>query len=842
MLKNRLYQLSLPLSLGFLVACQAPIPQNKGLLPQLAPPLPQLQVLEKTKQSAQKKTGTFIFVFDLGPSFRTLAVDPSEVKYLKLTLIGDGINETLINDTFNGDGFIPVINGQATATISNIPLQNGKIRIVTAQGYDANKQPLESFVSKGYYISSENQSLVSVDLSRSRLLTGLALEKMLAKDPAKAASLNLQALQDSVNQALGFNPVTGKFLTDPTLFDADKLANMLLNGGVPSSDTLIQEAKVIPGNISFKFKTPRGGAFGEDVNLYVSDPLSTQVNITQGTISPALSNMSIAPGNWSVNVKRGNGEVLFNTSINVTGRQDLYEFTIPGLAEIPIISNVSTLSAGIGSTITLSGSGFDAVPSNNTVKFGTTTATVTASSINSLTVTVPEVPIGPINLTVTVAGQVSNIQAFQIRPGLTAISPSANTLGSSVTLTGIGFDPTFANNTVKFGSTNATVTAGNATSLTVTVPAALSGTQAVSVTTNTLISDSLNFEVKPEITSLSSTSGMMGDSITVNGTGFSTTAANHTVKFGSTNATVTAATATSLTVTVPNALAGAQNVTVQVGNQVSNASAFTMRPSITSLSAANGGAGSSLTLTGAGFDSTAVNNTVKFGSTNATVTAATATSLTVTVAAGLFGVHNVSVTVAGQTNTGTHNFAFTPAINSLSASNGVTGDSLTITGTGFDTTPANNTVKFGATTATVTAASNTSLTVTVPNALAGAQNVSVQVGTQTSATSAFTLQPKITALTTAAGQVAGKAALIRGETLTLSGTGFDLVSAANNTVKFGASNVNASGFSGGDLLVTVPAALGTGDISISVVVNSQSSAGVTATLPVVAANLTGGFY
>jgi hypothetical protein len=512
------------------------------------------------------------------------------------------------------------------------------------------------------------------------------------------------------------------------------------------------------------------------------------------------------------------------------------------LVEIPIIANVSTLSAGIGSTITISGSGFDTNPTNNTVKFGTTTGTVTASTNSSLTVTVPEAPLGQNNLTVTVAGKVSNIQAFQIRPGLTALTPSSNTLGTSITLTGIGFDPTPANNTVKFGSTNATVTAGNATSLTVTVPAALSGTQAVTVTTNSLTSDSLNFEVKPNITSLSATTGIMGDSLTVTGTGFSTTPANNTVKFGSTNATVTAATATSLTVTVPNALAGTQNVTVQVGNQVSNASAFTMKPSITALSAANGVTGSSLTLTGAGFDSTAANNTVKFGTTNATVTAATATTLTVTVPAGLFGVHNVSVTVAGQTNTGTHNFAFTPAINSLSASNGVTGDSLTISGTGFDTTAANNTVKFGTTAATVTAATNTSLTVTVPNALAGAQNVTVQVGTQTSSASAFTLMPKITALTTAAGQVAGKAALIRGETLTLSGTGFDLGTAANNTIKFGTTNVNASGFSGADLVVTVPVTLTTGDISVSVVVNSQSSAGVTANLPVVAANLTGGYF
>lgn len=55
----------------------------------------------------------------------------------------------------------------------------------------------------------------------------------------------------------------------------------------------------------------------------------------------------------------------------------------------------------------------------------------------------------------------------------------------------------------------------------------------------------------PTITSFTPTSGSVGTTVTITGTNFNTTAANNIVFFGATKATVTAATATSMTVTVP---------------------------------------------------------------------------------------------------------------------------------------------------------------------------------------------------------------------------------------------------------------------------------------------------
>ena len=68
----------------------------------------------------------------------------------------------------------------------------------------------------------------------------------------------------------------------------------------------------------------------------------------------------------------------------------------------------------------------------------------------------------------------------------------------------------------------------------------------------------------PSVTSFSPTSGPIGTTLTITGTNFSTTAANNIVWFGAVKATVTAATATQLTVTVPTGTTY-QPITVTVG-------------------------------------------------------------------------------------------------------------------------------------------------------------------------------------------------------------------------------------------------------------------------------------
>ncbi|MFY8189582.1 MAG: FG-GAP-like repeat-containing protein, partial [Bacteroidia bacterium] len=74
-------------------------------------------------------------------------------------------------------------------------------------------------------------------------------------------------------------------------------------------------------------------------------------------------------------------------------------------------------------------------------------------------------------LTTAGALTVANLNAYMPNiPLITAIAPSRAVVGSSITLTGYNFNPLAASNIVYFGSTQATVTAATANSLSVTVP------------------------------------------------------------------------------------------------------------------------------------------------------------------------------------------------------------------------------------------------------------------------------------------------------------------------------------------------------------------------------------
>ena len=69
------------------------------------------------------------------------------------------------------------------------------------------------------------------------------------------------------------------------------------------------------------------------------------------------------------------------------------------IADPPTISSISPASAKAGDAVTITGTNFDTTPSNNTVLFGATKATVTAGGSTSLTVTVPSgATFGPVSV------------------------------------------------------------------------------------------------------------------------------------------------------------------------------------------------------------------------------------------------------------------------------------------------------------------------------------------------------------------------------------------------------------------------------------------------------------
>ena len=91
-------------------------------------------------------------------------------------------------------------------------------------------------------------------------------------------------------------------------------------------------------------------------------------------------------------------------------------------------------------------------------------------------------------------------------------------------------------------------------------------------------------QAQATITSFSPTSGPIGTTVTISGTGFNATAGNNVVFFGATQATVTNATSSSLTVTVP---VGATYQNISVTDVTTGLTAYSAKPFIVTFD--NGG-------------------------------------------------------------------------------------------------------------------------------------------------------------------------------------------------------------------------------------------------------------
>lgn len=163
-------------------------------------------------------------------------------------------------------------------------------------------------------------------------------------------------------------------------------------------------------------------------------------------------------------------------------------------------------------------------------------------------------------------------------------------------------------------------------------------------------------------------------------------------------------------------------------------------PSISSFTPSTGSTGTFITITGNNF--TGITSVNFGGIPAASFTVLSATKITAVVAGGATG--NVSLTnVYGTFSSPGFTYHAPPSsppptVTSVFPSSGLIGTPVTITGTNFDPVPANNIVYFGATRSTVTFASSTQITCSVP---AGATFVPVSVLNTTTHLSAHSLKP-----------------------------------------------------------------------------------------------------
>ena len=92
----------------------------------------------------------------------------------------------------------------------------------------------------------------------------------------------------------------------------------------------------------------------------------------------------------------------------------------------PTISSFSPTSGSVGTTVTITGTNFNAIPANNTVYFGAAKAVVSAASTTSLTVSVP---VGATYQPVTVT--TNNLTAYSTKPFMVTFAGAGASLVAS---------------------------------------------------------------------------------------------------------------------------------------------------------------------------------------------------------------------------------------------------------------------------------------------------------------------------------------------------------------------------------------------------------------------------
>jgi hypothetical protein len=137
---------------------------------------------------------------------------------------------------------------------------------------------------------------------------------------------------------------------------------------------------------------------------------------------------------------------------------------------------------------------------------------------------------------------------------LTAVNPNVTQPGGTVSLTGIGFGATAADNAVYFDKTKVKVKSASGTTMQVEVPADIkTGNYQLQITVGSNRSNPVGITVKgqPEVTGSDWKAGPALQVVTIYGKGFSPVASDNVVMFGGVKATVSTATTDSIVTTVP---------------------------------------------------------------------------------------------------------------------------------------------------------------------------------------------------------------------------------------------------------------------------------------------------
>ena len=676
-------------------------------------------------------------------------------------------------------------------------------------------------------------------------------------------TLTLQTFSCSTASPVSITATDRLYLTVSVVLTAttnghSTFASLYLEGVLDANYDSKVEIPALTSPPAITSLTPSSGPVGTDVTVAGSGFGATQADSVL-----KFNNVPVTSMQWhassllaTVPTEATSGPVV----VTVSGQDSNgVQFDIPP----PSISGLSPGSGAVGIPVMIAGSGFGPSQPANQVTFNGVTASVTGWAPTSITALVPDTAVtGPI--VVTVNGRASNGVVFTVPPpAITSVTPDSGPAGSQVTLLGSGFGPFQPTSAVTFNNLPGSVTGWSPTTIDATVPEGAS-TGPVVVTVNGRSSNGVPFTIittgglAGTVTRASDGSPLSGATVQLLYGGVSqgvvTTPANGTFSFEEVSPGLydvrvsSSGLSPDLFSNVSVIVAQTTTLNVAMGAPGSVMGRITETDGVTAIAGASVTAFNESTDSGHGL--TDANGQYSVGGLHAgpytvqvvhvghktkeqSTSVASGTSVTVDVSldpapqgAVTYAYDDLNrlvsvVDPSGDSAVYTYdavgnllsierNGAGTVSIATVEPAKGPVGQSVTISGSGFDPTPANNAVQFNGTAATVLSASTTTLSTSVP---VGASTGSVTVttpGGNASSPEPFTVTsdmgtPTITGFSPNLASA--------GETVTIDGTNFE-TTPATDFAFINLTGIQPTTATATQLSITVPAPVATGRISV----------------------------
>jgi RHS repeat-associated protein len=563
----------------------------------------------------------------------------------------------------------------------------------------------------------------------------------------------------------------------------------------------------------------------------ISGPVGTQVQVSGNGFGATPSTVAFNGVNATTIVNWS--DTLITAIVPSAAITGPVKVTVAGVASnlnvyfnvpAPAVNSISPTSGIVGTQVTINGAGFQATKGSSTVSFNGNVATIVSWNDTQIVATVPANALtGPVLVGVNGVGSNSDVLFSMPNPMIASLSPSSGSVSTQVQINGSGFGATQGSSSVTFyPGVNASIVSWSDSQIQATVPSAAT-TGLVKVTVGGITTTSnVDFTVPPpQVNSVSPTSGIVGASVTITGSGFQASKGTSTVVLNSTTASTTSWSDTQIVATVPSGATSGPAV-VTVNGVLSNRDVmFTVpNPIITSLSPSSGPVGTPVQINGTGFGTTQGSTSVRFGSEFGSVAQGAwsdtqiSTSVPQTASGG-----SIQVTVGNSSSNSTVDFTVpAPQITSISPTSGSVGTHVTITGSGFRSAQTLNglssSISFSGLNSnyigsSVVSWSDTQVVAIVPNgAVTGPVKVSGFSATSNTDVVFSMANPIVTSLSPSSGPVTTQ--------VQINGSGFGATRPSGSTVTFTQNNsASVVTWSDNQIVVTVPSTAISGGVTVT---------------------------